>query len=408
MPIARDIETKLLAEGISLLHAESFLEVSKSTGCIIMTRTPGEACLGLLAEGHDAKGFHIKGKSCDWGPMAGFLCAEPLFNKAGGAGAIANAKAHHASLTKPLGKTGLTSRLVALELSEERAAWVARRLGVKLEGAVVQGTTPIPNTQLKLGWLLVHDVAFGRWQVYHDASGLAAATRLLARPDDLATVDAYRQRLDKQAGGSPSGFPGYPGYKPVLALTNPYAAYTQPETNFKNAVTGDFDLFAVWPRAGQDAPFRVRVGGMKNVDPKAQKAAIYAAEERDAIGQVVGNISDGLYDVGQRLNSVMAQKTGVSANRIFHSDEGGRPGMDTVDSSVAFTPDGRILFFNPDIPGFTRLALDSARAQPPDRFVVFLNAGWLAPMEKAAPADAAALKPLVAWQQSLADAPQAR
>lgn len=71
------------AEGISAEHAQAFLRVSLATDTVILTRTPGAAALTLLAEGYDAKGFHVKGKSCDWGPWAGFICAEPRFNKSG-------------------------------------------------------------------------------------------------------------------------------------------------------------------------------------------------------------------------------------------------------------------------------------------------------------------------------------
>jgi len=88
------------AEGISAEHAQAFLRVSHDTDCIILTRTPGEAALTLLAEGYDAKGFHVKAKSCDWGPWAGFICAEPRFNKSGMGGAYGNMSAHIDSLTK--------------------------------------------------------------------------------------------------------------------------------------------------------------------------------------------------------------------------------------------------------------------------------------------------------------------
>ena len=62
-------------------------------------------------------------------PDAGFLCAEPLFNKPGANGAAGNAKAHLESLSKPFGKDGPSSRLVALELSDARARWVVERAG---------------------------------------------------------------------------------------------------------------------------------------------------------------------------------------------------------------------------------------------------------------------------------------
>ena len=61
----------------------AFLNTAKATNTIVSSRTPGKACTELIAQGHDLKGFQIQCKSCDWGPMAGFLCQLPFFNKDG-------------------------------------------------------------------------------------------------------------------------------------------------------------------------------------------------------------------------------------------------------------------------------------------------------------------------------------
>ncbi|MBL9106687.1 MAG: hypothetical protein JNL82_37545 [Myxococcales bacterium] len=399
MPIDNQQQQRLRGEGISLVHADSFLAVAAAQDCVILTRSPGAACLDLLAEGHDAKGFHIKGKSCDWGPMAGFLCAEPLFNKAGGRGAVGNAAAHTKSLTKGFEKVegrDTYSGLIALELSDARARAVA---GGPIVGASHRGETRVPNSGHTLKWLLLQDPASKRWRVYHETAGLAAATSAAGQPADAAALAEYRKLLDARALPEPKD---HPGYRPLLVLTNPHRPYSRPEELHKNAVTGDFDLFAVWPRRGRDAEFRVRVGGMR---ADANAGAIIAAEEADAIGKVVGNISDGLYLIGGLLNAEMAARTGQArVNRIFHSDEGGRPGMDEVDSSVAFTPDGRVLIFDRDLPAFAGFAHACATAAPTP-FVVFLNAGWLAPLRAAAPEVMARLEPLVAWSEALRPRP---
>lgn len=184
-----------------------------------------------------------------------------------------------------------------------------------------------------------------------------------------------------------------PGYQPLLALSNPHRPYAAEET-YRNAVTGDFDLFAVWPRLGRDAEFRVRVGGMQpGVDLDAQKHRIYDAEAGDAIGRVAGNISSGLYLVGQMLNSVMADpRSNVQVNRVFHSDEGGRPGMATVDSSVAFTPSGEVHSFADGAVDFPEFILRCDA----ERFVVFLNAGWIEPLAATAATASAAVQ--AAWR----------
>jgi len=75
--------SNLAQEGITKNCALAFSKTAEDNNCIVMTRTPGKACLQLLEEGYDAKGFHVKAKSCNWGPMSGFICVHPLFNKKG-------------------------------------------------------------------------------------------------------------------------------------------------------------------------------------------------------------------------------------------------------------------------------------------------------------------------------------
>jgi hypothetical protein len=70
-------------EGFPPEIREVFKEVADEEKTIIISRVPGPATLTLIDEGYDLKGYHIKAKSCDWGPMAGFLCKNPLFNKKG-------------------------------------------------------------------------------------------------------------------------------------------------------------------------------------------------------------------------------------------------------------------------------------------------------------------------------------
>jgi hypothetical protein len=70
-------------EGFTEAMTLAFLNTARETNTIVSSRVPGKACTELIAQGHDLKGFQIKCKSCDWGPMAGFLCQLPFFNKAG-------------------------------------------------------------------------------------------------------------------------------------------------------------------------------------------------------------------------------------------------------------------------------------------------------------------------------------
>ena len=77
--------TELNNEGFSDVMIISFVKAAVCTQTIISSRTPGGAGLDLINTGYDLKGFQIKAKSCDWGPMAGFICQLPFLNKAGSA-----------------------------------------------------------------------------------------------------------------------------------------------------------------------------------------------------------------------------------------------------------------------------------------------------------------------------------
>src|SRR5262249_7140386 len=50
---------------------------------IISSRQLGRVCTGLVREGYDTKGFRMKSKSCDFGPMAGFICVDERLHKKG-------------------------------------------------------------------------------------------------------------------------------------------------------------------------------------------------------------------------------------------------------------------------------------------------------------------------------------
>lgn len=83
-------------------HAEAFSTVAASEKVVIVSRAANQLSTGLLAENYAAKGFHIKGKSCDFGPMAGFVCVESNFSKKGTAGAKSQQAANDAQSFKSI------------------------------------------------------------------------------------------------------------------------------------------------------------------------------------------------------------------------------------------------------------------------------------------------------------------
>src|SRR5687767_8456368 len=69
--------------GMPIAHARGFQQVANDSRCMIASRSVGKYATTLILEGYASKGFHVKAKSCDWGPMAGFVLSDPRFGKSG-------------------------------------------------------------------------------------------------------------------------------------------------------------------------------------------------------------------------------------------------------------------------------------------------------------------------------------
>ena len=63
-------------------HVGAFKRVAARNKMVISSRELNPLCTDLVLENYAAKGFHIKAKTCDWGPMAGFVLEDPRFTKA--------------------------------------------------------------------------------------------------------------------------------------------------------------------------------------------------------------------------------------------------------------------------------------------------------------------------------------
>src|SRR5262245_52204859 len=109
--------------GIPELHAEAFQEVADATRWVIASRAVGKYATGLILESYASKGFHNKAKSCNWGPMAGFVLIDPRFTKVGGSaeGQKEQAKAlEHAFHEK--------ASAVPVYISDERLQWLEKNV----------------------------------------------------------------------------------------------------------------------------------------------------------------------------------------------------------------------------------------------------------------------------------------
>ncbi len=67
--------------GIPLNHINGLIEASKKMDAILMFRSVNPMSIGLYQQGAVAKGLHVKSKTSDWGPMAGYIPTDCRLSK---------------------------------------------------------------------------------------------------------------------------------------------------------------------------------------------------------------------------------------------------------------------------------------------------------------------------------------
>jgi hypothetical protein len=105
--------------GFPYSHGAAFQEVADAQNTVLVSRELGMYATGLVEEGYASKGYHNKTKTCAWGPMAGFVLADPHFGKASAteAGIAEQAERIFAALNKG-------ARTVPVLISDFRRQWL--------------------------------------------------------------------------------------------------------------------------------------------------------------------------------------------------------------------------------------------------------------------------------------------
>ena len=67
--------------GLVPRHKDVITNTALKNHCIIMVRPVNKLSTSLIAEGYATKDLHVKGKSSNWGPQAGFICCDQKFSK---------------------------------------------------------------------------------------------------------------------------------------------------------------------------------------------------------------------------------------------------------------------------------------------------------------------------------------
>jgi hypothetical protein len=261
-----DPQSACAATGFVVNHARACQDVAARFDCFIFFRAPGSAAQGLIADNYSMKGFRIDTKSCDWGPMRGFVCADPRLSKRGDKGKSYRVK--NIAWTQEALSGHINEKFFGNPTGEDVAAWKAGVMPIVIssarfnelqkahilgdvwavgdgcfEGRSMQTFTEEAGQtdRVTLPWRLMPvGNARNRW-LHVDGEGWAQDHFVLCLQDQGHNFT----QLYPVAVPKPIMFRGY---ETILGLINPGTE----RRGFKACVTADYDLFTIWP-SRQDA-----------------------------------------------------------------------------------------------------------------------------------------------------------
>jgi hypothetical protein len=305
-------DVAIASSGMPIDHGRVFQAAADQMDCVIASREVGRWATGLLLESYATKGFHNKAKSCPWGPMAGFVMADPRFTK------NPDTAGQRGDLQKAIKAGGGE---IPLYISEERRQALQgelgriTRIGGNVNEHVYVATGPTGGAmKFVLRRTLDAPGAEGRqlWAVLYARGEVRLS-------NDLKSPNAK----------TPSG-----DLLPVMAMVDPMCARGVRNT-YRAATTGDYDLWAVFPRR---ADYR-RQGEDRRMVPGSdrfkQPIRAYIANEDEHRG----NLTPRIARVREAINKGVQANGYRGGDVVHHSDEAGRPMVSSIDfPCIAFVP----------------------------------------------------------------------
>lgn len=362
--------------GTPVSHGPAIQTVADRLQHAILFRAVGAHCTRLLEEGYAAKGFRIDTKSCDWGPMRGFVCVDPRLSKGGLAQAPENTTYTEDALTgavrhDAVGGLDLPDGKLSAQARADMADWVSGCKPIVISAARVQelrdgghitvdetlplgvlrGTSNDGAGEVRLPWRLIPTRVCNLFGSYRNAVGGDV-------PGAYGVFAEKSFELRYPRGARPVKFNGF---EAILGLTNPGSEHLR----HRACVTGDYDLFGVW------APANEALGAagpaLTPTDIIRSAAALGTGRRVRAVGEhnwdaryvddfrgpdkhhhqhyQLGNITRRLNLVKTQLNTMLQTMGGYTGGAlVHHSDEVGNPSpglKKTLDKSMpllAFLP----------------------------------------------------------------------
>ncbi|MFC0204543.1 anthrax toxin-like adenylyl cyclase domain-containing protein [Novosphingobium soli] len=289
--------------GIPILHQNVFQSVADRTGNIIASRAVGIYATGLILENYASKGFHNKAKSCNWGPMAGFVLDDVRFTKVGGT--AEGQRDQRKALIHAIDDGAME---VPLIISDERRQWLLAKGLIKFvdrdsNSLFYAASSGWRENNVSMTFKLLRERVDGApgvmWSVHYKGADRRSAADTVSRE-----------------------------WTPVIAMRDPMCPL--PPSDYHSATTGDYDLFMVLARTGTYAPDGA---DRRKVGVNALEAAIRAGGPTGEDAHL-GNITGRIAQVRMLLNIGFVGAGYRGGNMVHHSDEGGRPFVDSVDLPV--------------------------------------------------------------------------
>lgn len=347
-----------LASGMPALHGQAFQRISDYTRCVIASRAVGKWATGLLLESYATKGFHNKAKSCPWGPMAGFVLADPRFTK----------NPDRAKQRKALVKTvrdGATE--TPLFISDKRLQDLKgplariRQTGGAGRELTYRASDPVGKSMdFVLRKTSEAPGADGQelWAVLYASHEKRLSN--IGRPVDNNTSN-WPERLGALNQGSEDGL------LPVMAMIDP-ACPAEVRGTYRAATTGDYDLFAVFPSRRGFSPKRLDRRMVPDSDRFRQGIETFSKyESRDR-----GNLTRRIDEIRQLINGAVRAVGYRGGDVVHHSDEAGRPLVTDIDFPfIAFVPGIKSPYCVESVDGFKQF-IGLLRGQ----YVLSMNPGW--------------------------------
>lgn len=341
------------ASGIVPSHVTAFIAVARAADSIILVRGVNPDSTALIEENYATKNLHVKGKSADWGPQAGFICEDQELGK--GEGNIAEIQRLNGEIAKSFSHA--FSLPVPLILSE------ARLQDLRDKGMITLNSNP--GSTAGVFKITAANAGDPRNQPRSQNFVFYATPYHYFLRENPLGMACYQKAVSAVFGLNPKLGNGSNAY--VICYSKGPMGGGKWRTSWKLLrvvantqglpLTADYDLYAVCPRLRLSPYYHQKLdAAMALPDPRAKLSgairAVGKALTSDLIGhrpehEDMGRISARLEDMKNKLN-LAAQSAGYQGGNVIHHgvEVDNLKYTEKLNTVTIITPGGKIYVAN--------------------------------------------------------------